>query len=269
MQIGIGTYALAWSIGVPGSKPSNPMDIYQFMDFVRQQGISLVQIADNLPLHTFSTKELKQIYRRSQELEIKIEVGTRGLRPDHIRRYLEIASSLDSPILRVVIDSKDFTPEIHDIKKIINDLLPDIIKMGIRLAIENHERLTSEQFLEIIKHANSDLVGICLDPVNSIGADEGFDTVFTNLAPYTINLHLKDYLIRRKSHMMGFDIYGTPAGQGMMPIRRVVETLKTFGKTESIILELWPPPEDTIPETIRKEKIWVGESIAYLNTLPV
>jgi L-ribulose-5-phosphate 3-epimerase UlaE len=67
--------------------------------------------------------------------------------------------------------------------------------------------------------------------------------------------------------MMGFDIYGTPAGQGMMPIKKILKTLQMYGKTGSIILELWPPPEDTIQSTIEKEKQWVDESIAYLNSL--
>lgn len=267
MQIGIGTYALAWSIGVPDSEPLNQMNIFEFLEFVHQKGISLVQIADNMPLHKYSEGDLEQIHSKSQEMGIKVEVGTRGLTPDSIKKYLDIASYLKSDILRVVIDTQDFSPEINEINRIIDILLPELNQRSIKLAIENHDRFKSQQFRDIIHHADSDLVGICLDSVNSIGADEGFDSVFETLAPYTINLHLKDYMIRRKSHMMGFDIYGTPAGQGMMPIKKILKTLKMYGKTESIILELWPPPEDTIQGTIEKEKQWVDESIAYLNSL--
>ena len=79
MKIGIGTYALAWSIGVPGSEPLNQMNIFQFLEFVHQKNVSLVQIADNLPLHKFSDEELEQIYNKSKELGILVEVGTRGL----------------------------------------------------------------------------------------------------------------------------------------------------------------------------------------------
>jgi sugar phosphate isomerase/epimerase len=212
---------------------------------------------------------LNQIYSKSQELGIKVEVGTRGLTPDNIKKYLEIASFFNSDILRVVIDTQDYSPEIHEIKRIIDNLLPELKLRGVKLAIENHDRFKSHQFVDIINHADSDLIGICLDSVNSIGADEGFDSVFETLAPYTINLHLKDYIIRRKSHLMGFDIYGTPAGQGMMPIKKVLESLKVYGKTESIILELWPPPEETMQDTMEKEKQWVDESITYLKSLSI
>ena len=38
------------------------------------------------------------------------------------------------------------------------------------------------------------------------------------LAPHTLNLHLKDFTVRRVSHMMGFVVEGTPAGQGMLDV---------------------------------------------------
>ena len=51
-----------------------------------------------------------------------------------------------------------------------------------------------------------------------MGAGEGFETVSEILLPYTINLHLKDFTIRRVSHKMGMIIEGTPAGKGMLNI---------------------------------------------------
>lgn len=269
MKIGIGTYALAWSIGVPGHKPPAPMDIYGFLEFASQQGFVVVQIADNLPLHLYSRDELKKIRDKLKALNIVLEVGTRGLMRENLDRYLEISSFFGSELLRVVIDTKNFTPSIEEINTIIRDLLPEIKERNIRLAIENHDRLKAKEFRDIILEADSPYVGICLDSVNSIGADEGFETVFNILAPYTINLHLKDYVIRRKSHMMGFDIYGTPAGSGMMPVKQVLATLQKFGQAKSVILELWPPPEASLKETILKEQEWVSESLRYLKTLTI
>ena len=267
MKIGIGTYALAWSIGVPGFDTPNPMNIYQFMDFVYEQGISLVQIADNIPLHQFSYGELEKIKQKASDLQLEVEVGTRGLFPENIRSYLEITSFLDSPLLRVVIDTGGFSPTIAEINETVHNLVPELKHRNIKLAIENHDRLKAREFSSIVEEANSEMVGICLDSVNSIGADEGFETVFEILAPYTINLHLKDYIIRRKPHMMGFDIYGAPAGQGMMPLDKVIKTLKELGNTRSIILELWPPPEASVQKTIEKEKKWVIESLDFLKAL--
>jgi sugar phosphate isomerase/epimerase len=264
MKIGLGTYALAWSIGVPGSEPQHPMDIYGFLDFAKKHGFQLVQIADNIPLDQFTKKELEELRQKADLLGIAIEVGTRGMTLENVRRYLQIAKILSSPILRIVIDQKGFEPDLLEIHQIVDQLIPDLEASRIKLAIENHDRLKASEFLEIMEDANSSWVGICLDSVNSIGADEGFDSVFKTLAPYTINLHLKDYTIQRKSHMMGFDITGAPAGQGRLDIHFILKILEAIGKCKSMILESWPAPEKSIEQTIIKEQEWVKQGAQFL-----
>jgi hypothetical protein len=65
--------------------------------------------------------------------------------------------------------------------------------------------------------------------------------------------------------MMGFEVEGVPAGQGILPIGKLVNQLSEWGKCESGILELWTPQQPTIDETIRLESRWADESIAYLK----
>ncbi len=264
MKFGLGTYALAWSIGVPGNLPEKPMDLYEFLDVAHRYGFNLVQIGDNLPLHHFSAKEIVELKKYANSKGVSLEVGTRGLMPDNVYRHLEIAEILDSSILRVVIDQKGFEPELSEIHDIVRNLIPELEKRNISLAIENHDRFKAFEFLKIIQQAKSPFVGICLDPVNSIGADEGFETVFKTLTPHTINFHLKDYTIRRKPHMMGFDISGAPAGQGRLDLDQIFSTLTKYGKCRSLILELWPEAEDKIELTIKKEQEWVRQSAQYL-----
>jgi sugar phosphate isomerase/epimerase len=264
MKIGLGSYALAWSIGVAGNMPEHPMDIYQFLDFAHDAGFDLVQIADNLPLSQFSENELHQIKEKTEALDIDIEVGTRGMTIENVHKYLEISTILGSPILRVVIDQQGFVPDLSEIHRIIRELMPELEKRDIRLAIENHDRLKAAQFQEIVETANSTNIGICLDPVNSIGADEGFETVFNALAQHTFNFHLKDYMIQRKKHMMGFDIYGAPAGQGRLNLPYIFSKLQSYGLCHSAILELWPAPEENIDLTIKKEQEWVQQSARFL-----
>jgi 3-oxoisoapionate decarboxylase len=110
-------------------------------------------------------------------------------------------------------------------------------------------------------------VGICLDSVNSLGAGEGLHEVVDRLAPFTINLHLKDYLIRRVWHKMGFVVEGVPAGDGMLNIPWLKGEIERHGRCTSAILELWTPPEQELTATIAKEKAWVEKSIAFLQGL--
>jgi sugar phosphate isomerase/epimerase len=218
-------------------------------------------------LKKLTSEELELLTYYSAEKGISLEMGGRGLTPEHTIKCLKTAENIGSTILRMVIDAAGYEPEIHDIKAIIKEMEPEFKSRSIRLAIENHDRLKAREFEDIIQSAGSEWVGICLDSVNSMGAGEGFETVSDILIPYTINLHIKDFTIFRAPHKMGLVIEGRPAGKGMLNIPDLVRRISDTGKCQSAILELWTPPEKDIGATIRKEEEWAGESISYLKSI--
>ena len=67
--------------------------------------------------------------------------------------------------------------------------------------------------------------------------------------------------------MMGFRVQGRPAGQGQLNVPRLLELLGSAGARCNAILELWPPQQASLHETIALEHQWAEESIAYLRTL--
>ncbi|HLF33821.1 MAG TPA: TIM barrel protein [Cyclobacteriaceae bacterium] len=265
MRLGLSTYTYSWSIGVQGKEPNVRMDAGGLLDAAVRQGIQCIQFADNLPLHKMSSADLNTLKNKAGNSGISIEVGTRGLMPENIKEYLDIADYFNSPILRAVIDTQDYQPGIEEINSIISGLLPELKKRRIILAIENHDRLKARDFEDIIKTAGSDWVGICLDSVNSMGAGEGLEEVFRLLGPHTVNLHIKDFTITRIWHMMGFVIEGVPAGKGMLPIAGIVGKLNELGRCQSGILELWTPQQASTSDTIKLENAWAEESIEYLK----
>jgi len=267
MKLGISSYTYAWAIGVPGSIPEGPLSVCGLLDKASSNGIKLVQFADNLPLETLKEDDLDLLLDFSSQKGISLEMGGRGLTPEHTMKCLRTAEIIRSQILRMVIDSPGYEPSIPEIEGIIKDLVPEFSSRKIRLAIENHDRLKAIQFLEIIESVGSEWIGICLDSVNSMGAGEGFETVSDILIPYTINLHIKDFTIRRVSHKMGIIIEGAPAGKGMLNIPDLLLRTSQNGLCKSAILELWTPPEPELIKTISKESKWAEESIEYLKSL--
>jgi sugar phosphate isomerase/epimerase len=241
------------------------MSAYDLVNKALASGLSVVQIADNLPVESFSAEQLHALHAYAENHHVAIEMGSRGLTPDHTYLCLKAAQALHSPILRMVIDSKNYEPDLQSVIGIISDLVPDLISSKISLAIENHDRFKAREFENIIQSVGSEFVGICLDSVNSMGAGEGFNEVSGILIPYTINLHVKDFTIRRVAHKMGIIIEGAPAGSGMLNIAELIKILTEKGRCQSAILELWTPPEETIENTIRKEEAWALESIKYLK----
>jgi 3-oxoisoapionate decarboxylase len=267
MNIGLSSYTYTWSIGVPGSVPDNPLTAYGLIDKASDQRVPIVQIADNLPLEKLSNEELVDLLSYASKKKVSIEMGGRGMTTDHLMQCLNTAEIIRSPLLRMVIDGQNFEPDIDTVTGIIKEILPEFKSRNIRLAIENHDRLKAREFEKIIQNVGSELVGICLDSVNSMGAGEGFEEVSRILVPYTINFHVKDFTIRRVSHKMGIIIEGTPAGKGKLNIGEITAKLSETGRCPSAILELWTPPEKRIEETIIKEEKWARESIDYLNTI--
>jgi sugar phosphate isomerase/epimerase len=230
-------------------------------------GVRVIQIADNLPLHRLALTDLEALGRRAAGLNIAVEVGTRGTAIDHLRTYLEIARRLGASLLRIVVDTADHRPDAREVSGFLAPLVPDLERSDIRLAIENHDCFAAATFAKIIRQVGSPRVGICLDTVNSFGALEGPEVVVKTLAPYVLNVHVKDFTIRRADHQMGFTIEGTPAGRGRLDVPWLLRKLKEAGRDPNAILELWTPPAPTIGETVAREAAWSAESIIYLRTL--
>jgi sugar phosphate isomerase/epimerase len=208
---------------------------------------------------------MEKLKDHCKNLNLKLEVGSKGLSGDNLQQYIEIASLLDSKILRFVIDdaSKDYEPSLSEVKDVIKKAEKELAARNIILAIENHDRFKAIEFADLIRDINSPFVGICLDCANSLGAGEGIYETVSILAPYTVNVHFKDISIQRKSHKMGFDINGVPFGQGIIPIDWVIR--KMTSRCQTGILELWMPPEENWDDTFRKEQEWVERSLEYLR----
>jgi len=243
------------------------MTATDLVDRAAALGVRVVQIADNLPLDRLSASELSAVGQRAAELGIRVEVGTRGIAQDHLRTYLRLAQRLQSPILRLVVDTADHHPSEDEMVETVRSLMPEFEQAGVCLAIENHDRFEVKVLAGILQRVGSTHAGVCLDTANSFGALEGPEVVVAVLGPCTVNLHVKDFAVRRAEHNLGFVIEGRPAGQGQLDIPRLLGSLRNLGRDPNAILELWTPPEETLAETIAKENAWVTASVEYLRRL--
>jgi sugar phosphate isomerase/epimerase len=267
MRLGLGSYTYTWAVGVPGREPARPLTAPDLVRRAAAASLGCVQIADNLPLEALDDGERRDLRTLATELAVAIEVGARGLTAERLERHLDLAVFFRSPILRFVIDGPGHEPTVDAVVSVIDAALPRLRDTGVRLALENHDRLKAAAFREIVLRTDPEWVGICLDSVNSMGAGEGVGEVVATLAPHTLNLHLKDFAVERVPHKMGFVVTGRPAGQGMLGIPWLLQEVRSHGRCQSAILELWTPPADTVEETVAREAAWADESLLYLKPL--
>jgi len=261
MRLGISSFTFTWAVGLPGYMPNQPLGPVDLVRRAVELGAKVVQFGDNLPLHERSPEELRTLARAARVEGVSLEVGARTLEVPVLRRYIRLAAELGSPILRLVADPAEGEPSVSAIADRLRPILPDLRAAGVTLALENHDRLTSGQLVALLDQLGGEHVGICLDTVNPFGALEGPPFVIEALAPYAVNLHLKDFTIFRAPQNMGFIIEGRPLGQGRLDIPWVLSTLRAHGRDPNAILELWTPAQGTLEETIALERRWAEESV--------
>lgn len=273
---GIGSYALTWAIGVPDwPQPVPPMDAFALVALAASLGSPLVQLADNVPLESLSTIELDRLAQAASTAGIRLETGTRGTEPERMMRHLAIAERLGARLVRTLA----LSPDLDAVHADLAAVLPAFAAEGIAIALENHGLHQAQALADLILRLQAALpdaascIGCCLDTVNSFGALEGPEPVIAALAPLTLCLHLKEFVIRRHPHQMGFEVIGAPAGSGRLDIPAVIACVRDHAAAQGrempgIVLEQWVPWQGNIADTVALERAWLAESLARLAILP-
>lgn len=267
MRLGLGSFAYAWAIGVPGHPPVQPLTALGLLRKAQALGIGLVQFGDNLALSRLPDRELDECLAWAAGNHITIELGTRGLDESNLLTHLDLARRVGAPFVRLVVDAGGDEPSPKEVVQRLRPVVGRYAEAGVALGIENHDRFTARTLAGIIDQLGTERVGVVLDTVNSLGALEGPETVVSTLAPYALNLHVKDFVIERVPSQMGFIVTGCPVGQGRLDVPWVLKQLSGAGRDVNAILELWPPAQSTLEATLVMEQTWAEESVRYLRRL--
>lgn len=264
MRLGIGSYAFAWAAGVAGySAPRHSFDAFNLVAEARDLGVHAVQICDNIRLPN-ETGELRKLLEQAEGADIELELGTRGTDPGHLMRTLEVARYLRSTLVRTMVIGQG-QAGLLVAERELRLILPEYEKAGVTIVVENYEAQKALDLADMIRRIGSSALGACLDTVNSLGALEDLSTVTDALLPLALSIHIKDFIIRRLDHRMGFAVEGVPAGSGSLDIPLLFDAGASSGKNPGIILEQWTPWQGSIDSTVHLERSWARQSIAYLR----
>ncbi|QHZ48467.1 sugar phosphate isomerase/epimerase family protein [Bacillus sp. NSP9.1] len=261
MKIGISTYAFRWS----WQPEEASLDLFDMLQKTREFEGEVFQICDYPGIEKMDKEELLTLRETADELGIELELGTQGIHPDHLRKYLEIAHVLNSKVLRSMVHGNGHQPDNNEAVKWLKEISSDFEHVGVKLALETYEPVKTADLIQIVKAVNHSNIGICLDPGNSISELEFPDDVIRNTAPFVTNVHFKDFIFRRREGSIGFYLTGAPVGEGQLNLDFLLQTLKNEQVNVSGIIELWLPFTDTYEKTVEIQYDWIRRSINYLK----
>ena len=261
--IGLSTYAFFWQLS---DRVTTPLDLHQVLEQTAARGVELFQICDYAPLESMTDAELQELRATAVALGITLELGTRGIRPEHLRRFLQIAGVMDASLLRTMFKVPGHSPTVDQAAALLAGILPDFEAAGVKIAVETYEQVPTADVLEVIRRVDSPCLGICSDPANTVAALEMPRAVIDAVAPYVLNMHIKDFAFTRKEGWVGFTYSGAPLGEGLLDYDYMVERLQPHERNINQIVEHWLPWQDSEAETIRRENQWTRQSLEFLRS---
>lgn len=262
-RIGLSSYAFFWQLS---DQVSEPLSIHDALRKTADLGVDLFQICDYAPLEDMDDAGLAAVRRTADGLGITLEVGTKGIRPKHLRKFLHIAGILRSPLLRTMFNTPGHTPTTEEAVAIFKEVLPEFEAAGVKIAIETYEQVPTARILDVIRGVDNPYLGICSDPANTVAALETPRQVIDAIAPYVLNMHIKDFAFSRKQGWVGFTYSGTPLGEGLLDYDYMIEKIQPKTRNINQIVEHWLPWQDTEAETIRLENQWTQQSLDFLRS---
>jgi 3-oxoisoapionate decarboxylase len=267
-KIGVGSWTFPWATGtVQDQRPTSILDPVGVVERTIDIGVHVVHFLDNLPLDSFDNQMLDRARDLAREHNIEVEVGTRGTEPEHLRKYLSITERMGARLLRTMGGWHKAPAPVDQIKANFRQVLPEFTDAGVRIALENYEAYSTSEIAAIVREIDNASLGVCLDLTNSFAAMESADEILENLAPFTISVHLKEFTVERLEYLMGFAFRGKPTGQGVLPLTKIFETLLANSRKANVIVEQWPPFDETLEQTMKMEFDWARQGVEHLATM--
>jgi len=106
----------------------------------------------------------------------------------------------------------------------------------VLVGIENHKDFHAAELVELLQRVGSAKIGCCVDFGNNLSLlEDPIDTIRT-LAPYTVTTHLKDMAVKPTAD--GFDLSEVALGEGLLPLRAMIDELTRHRPDVDLCLEM-------------------------------
>lgn len=252
---------------------------YSFKKYMTQSGCSLFDVCDKAKELGFDGIDFIEIPAESHEERLEIAkklrekcdslslpigaytVGANFLLEDieaekaRLRNCVDIAEALGAPVMRHDVASSLKKKPLYSYRQAIEDMAPHIREIslyakakGIKTCSENHGYIFQAPLRveELILAVNEPNYGWLCDIGNFLCADAEPASSVAIAAPYTVHVHVKDFLYKSGDGRIppkffrttgGNYLRGTVIGHGVVPVERCLGILKRAGYDGMITME--------------------------------
>jgi len=265
MKLGISSYTFPWAIGMPDAVPSEPLKPLQLLERAHELGVGLVQFGPNLALDKLPERELRDVVKQASSWKIDLELATEGIEPSHLRQQIKFAKRIDAILLKTTPENPvGQIPVRMEMANCLRAIATDLANEKVSLAIDN-SRVPAQELNELLGNIRSPWLGAAIDTANPLALPQGWQISVRVLGHRTMCLHLKDVVVQREAHGMGFSVKGCQVGKGQLNIAWLVESFASLRVEPSALLESWTPMQKTLAETVDLEATWALEGVEYLR----
>lgn len=267
MKLGLDSYSYHLAFGAhPDFAPRRRLTLFGFIERVAALGLDGFQI-DPMHLASRDRSYLAEVCAAAAGHGLFLEYGTIGTDPRRLERELAIAGRLGSPVLRtfagfdrwhrrtnVAAEIRRAVAGLKRVRRMAEDF-------GIRIAVENHGDLTTDELLQVMQTVDSPWVGICLDVGNAMLTMEDPIVATAKMAPHAVTTHFKDYAMVPTNY--GGKLTGVALGDGVIDLPAAVKLLRTKTALDCIILEIPVEAAGGQRRALAREDEFVRRSMWY------
>ncbi len=266
-KLGLDSYSYHLAFGAhPDFQPRRCLTLLAFIERVAALRLEGFQI-DPMHLESRDRGYLAEVRAAAESRGLFLEHGSIGTDPRRLTRDLQVAARLGSPVLRTFVGCNrndrrtDLKAEMRRAVAGLRAVRHLATDLDIRLAVENHGDLMTDELVEVVDRVNSPSVGVCLDVGNALLTGEDPLVAARKLAPHAVTTHLKDYALQPTNY--GAKIAGVTLGEGVIDLPAILRVIRQAKRLDRIVLELPIEAQGTERAALDREDRCVQRSVAH------
>ena len=121
MTIGLSTYAFFWQAS---DRVEKPLDLTDMLAATADHGVGVFQICDYPAVAELDPDQLRTLSAQAERAGIRLELGTRGVGPQELTRYLDLAQALDATTVRSMLYTATHRPTPDEAVALLRQAIP-------------------------------------------------------------------------------------------------------------------------------------------------